>query len=65
MTAPSWRDPEQAAANWRYVAKRARVLFWLLMLPALALIWGAGYAQGLLSHCEAAIRETISKESTK
>jgi len=57
---------EEVAANWAYVRRRARLYFWLAMIPGLAAIWAAGYAYGLLDHCAVAIRETISmKESNQ
>lgn len=56
---------DETAANYAYVRKRLKAYFWLAMLPALAAIWGAGYAYGLIDNCAAQIRETISKESTK
>lgn len=58
-------NEEEVAANWAYVRRRARLFFWAAMLPALALIWGAGYAYGLLDHCATAFRETISTKESK
>lgn len=60
--------PDDAAENWRKVRAMARIYRLVVLLPllaiALAIIWGAGYAQGLLSACSPAARpETISKES--
>lgn len=59
----------ERAANWAAVRKSARRLFWLAMLPFLALLWATGYAMGLLDGSKA-IRpegrpEIISKESSK
>lgn len=58
----------ERAANWAAVRKSARRLFWLAMLPFLALLWATGYATGLLDGAKAPRREpcpeTISKEST-
>lgn len=47
--------------NWAAVRKMAKRYFWAAMLPILALLWGAGYAQGLIDA--ATCRELISKES--
>lgn len=43
-------DPkaERTADNWKRVRRRLRVYFWILMLPALAFLWFAGYGKGLL-----------------
>lgn len=46
---PGWRDPERAAQNWRDCARYLRRYFVLMLIPALALLWFAGYAQGLLT----------------
>lgn len=58
---------DEKAANWRAAAKAGRRLFWLAMVPFLALLWLAGYALGWLDGHAAATRpatpETISKES--
>lgn len=56
--------PAEKAENWAACRKYLRRYFALLMLPLLALLWGAGYAQGLL----AGYRELCApshKESTK
>ena len=42
---------EEKAANWATVRKAGKFYFVALLLPFLALIWGAGYAQGLLDSC--------------
>ena len=62
---PGWRDPDWAAGNWRYVRRVSRYYFVGLMVPILLLLWGSGYAAGLLANCAPppARHETISKES--
>lgn len=45
---PSWRDPDFARNNWRECRRYLRRYFIAALVPALALIWGAGYAKGLL-----------------
>jgi len=59
---------DEKAANWATCRRYLRRYFVALLLPALALLWGAGYAKGLLDGWAAAMREsgrpeTISKES--
>ena len=39
---------EEKAENWRAVRRALRRYFIALMVPALALLWAAGYAKGLL-----------------
>ena len=39
---------DEKAENWRAVRRYLRRYFVALMIPALALIWGAGYAKGIL-----------------
>lgn len=39
---------DEKAENWRAVRRYLRRYFIALMVPALALIWGAGYAKGIL-----------------
>lgn len=51
----------ERAANWRACRKAARRLFVLLLLPLLALIWGAGYGQGLLDGARACLPTTRDK----
>ena len=43
-------DPrgERIAAEWKATKRRLRVWLVLPVLPALALIWGAGYGSALL-----------------
>lgn len=60
--------PDDTRENWRKVRAMLRVYRLALFLPllalALALIWGSGYASGLLAKCAPVPRpETISKES--
>jgi len=45
---PGWRDPDFARNNWRDVRRYLRRYFVALIVPMLALIWFAGYGQGLL-----------------
>lgn len=61
---PGWRDPERAAQNWRDCARYLRRYFIALLVPALALIWGAGYAQGLLDAAADCL-PTIRNERTQ
>lgn len=61
---------ERKRANWAYVRSRIKAYFWLLMLPFLLLLWGAGYGKGLIdgaAHCLPGGRspETISKENQR
>lgn len=58
---------DEVAEQWAYIRSRARIYFWLAMAPVLALIWGAGYVQGLLDDCSLAIRNDVNKieESNK
>jgi hypothetical protein len=39
---------DEKAENWRVVRKALRRYIIALMVPALALLWAAGYAKGLL-----------------
>lgn len=41
-------SPEESAENWRACRRYLRRYFLLLLVPGLALIWCAGYGQGLL-----------------
>lgn len=55
----------ERAANWQAARKAARRLFWLAMVPFLALLWATGYAKGLLDGSKATRPEIISKESSE
>lgn len=39
---------DEKAENWRAVRRYLRRYFIALLIPALALLWAAGYAKGLL-----------------
>ena len=39
---------EEKAENWRAVRRYLRRYFIVLLIPALFLLWAAGYAKGLL-----------------
>lgn len=41
-------SPEESAENWRACRRYLRRYFLALIVPGLALIWAAGYGQGLL-----------------
>lgn len=41
-------DESEIAENWKQVRRYLRRYFLLLLLPGLAIIWGAGYGKGLL-----------------
>ena len=61
---PGWRDPERAAQNWRDCARYLRRYFILLMLPGLALIWAAGYGQGLIDGARDCFAAPMRNERT-
>lgn len=54
---------DEKAANWAACRRMLRRYFIALLVPALALIWFAGYGYGLLTVAGQNCRETISKES--
>src|SRR3546814_17473727 len=58
---PGWRDPERAAQNWRDCARYLRRYFVAALVPGLALIWAAGYGQGLLDGARSEERR-VGKE---
>lgn len=49
---PGWRDPERAAQNWRDCARYLRRYAVAVLCLAMAFLWFAGYAQGLLSGAD-------------
>lgn len=53
----------EIAANWAATRKALRRWFILLMLPLLALLWAAGYVQGLIEGGRDCLSITRNKES--
>lgn len=62
---PGWRDPERAAQNWRDCARYLRRYFIALLIPFLALLWFAGYAQGLLDAARDCVPSARNERNTK
>lgn len=56
---------DEKAANWATVRRGLRLYFVALLIPALALLWFAGYGYGLLTASRQDCPETISKESNQ
>lgn len=46
---------EEQAENWRAVRRGLRRWFIIALIPFLALLWGAGYAKGLLDGAAACL----------
>lgn len=58
--------PDEKAENWRACRKYLRRYFIASLIPALALIWGAGYGQGILAgYREVCGPETQTQGLTK
>lgn len=58
-------DPETTAENWAYVRRALRRYFILLMLPGLALLWGAGYSLGYFDGVQWARANSSASNETK
>lgn len=55
---------DEKAANWKTVRRGLRLYFVALLIPALALLWFAGYGYGLLTASRYCPEVTTNKESS-
>lgn len=56
---------DEKAENWRAVRRALRRYFIALMVPALALLWAAGYAKGLLDGAAVSAPATRNEGNPK